>query len=311
MLYNSDKKYIGYHSFNNIDSGQIPLMNNGYFRIYTNNDYDGLCYLSNNVPDDVIDYKCTKELVEKDDKKRTIVVNLGDSIFGNIQDFTSISAQMEKMDGNIYYNCGLGGTELASRNNEYWTTLSATELVDSICSNDFVRQDDALNSGIYFPSYFYDTLEFLKKIDWDDVDVVTFAYGTNDYTDGIVIENDNLYDTHTYIGALRHIVEKMQETYPHIKLLFVTPIWRYFEDGTDSDTKNYSGTGTLLDYKNALVASCKKERIPCLDSYEEMPLSQYNADYYFQTDDRTHLNENGRKLYANLIRAKISTLSSN
>ena len=49
-------------------------------------------------------------------------------------------------------------------------------------------------------------------------------------------------------------------------------------------------------------------RIPVLDSYENLSLSEFNAEHFFETGDKTHLNAAGRKIYAELINGKIKEL---
>ena len=50
----------------------------------------------------------------------------------------------------------------------------------------------------------------LKSIDFNDIDIITIEYGTNDFTGGVNIDNpNNSKDTSTFLGALRYSIEKI------------------------------------------------------------------------------------------------------
>lgn len=329
MLYDENYNYVNQIGCNNADSNSKVVPSAKYFKAYTRVGYTGSLYVSRAEQVGAVDYSYTIEKVVKANnvdlsnvKNRTdkkVIVNFGDSMFGNYRGDDSISAYISELSGAIVYNCGFGGCQMSKRylasvseeSNNAWSAFSMYSLAYAVCNNDFSVQEQYKNYGTTeansLPSYFPEQLAILESIDFSEVDMITIAYGTNDYTAGKAIEdNEEEFDVNTYIGALKYSIKLLQETYPKIKILVITPIWRYFADGTDSDVNNYGGSGTLLDYKNALVNACKKLRIPCLDSYENLSLSMYNKNAYFE--DYTHLNASGRKWYAELIDGKIQTL---
>jgi lysophospholipase L1-like esterase len=183
-------------------------------------------------------------------------------------------------------------------------------LADAICDRDFSYQDEQLNFNVTTIG-FTENLTLLKSIDFNNVDMITIAYGTNDYTGGSFLGERTEFDVFSVCGALKYAIKRIQTTYPHIKILVITPIWRYFgeigsEEYVDSDTHNPNGTGTLRDFADAIISASKLMRVPVLESYSNLSISQYNCTNLMV--DKTHLNDAGRKLYGELISGKIRTL---
>jgi len=308
LLYDEEKSYVDYYSFGEKTTGICATGYDGYFRVYTDADFEGNIYLSTTPPNDPVDYSCsvTEEQDPTENKTELTVVNFGDSIFGNIQDHSSVSAYIQRISGHTVYNFGFGGTTMGKRDNAYWDKFSFYSLVDAICDGDLSAQEAALDSGVYMPNYFRSTLKAIKSVDFDNVDVITIAYGTNDYHENVPLGTED-FDVSHYAGAFQYAVKRLQETYPHIRIIAVTPILRLFEEGT-SDTYDPCGNGTLTDFKNALTDTAVKMHIPVVNAYDEMALSPYNRDLYYQTDDGTHINERGRAMLASLISAKIEAV---
>ena len=190
-----------------------------------------------------------------------------------------------------------------------WDSYGMVEIVDAIISRDFSKQEANLNygtsSGNTIPAYFKETLSTLKSINFSNVDIVTIEYGTNDYRDGLLLDEvDNLY---SFGGALRYVLKKLQENFPKLKILVITPLFRSWSDGTDSDTKDW-GTGTLIDYINKEEEICKQFKVPMYNVYFESGMSFYNRDYYWSNNDYTHPNEKGRLRYAEGLYGKLKTI---
>jgi len=235
------------------------------------------------------------------------IVNFGDSIFGNFNDSTSISSYLASLSGATVYNVGFGGCRM-SQHSMYWDAFSMYRLAEAIANNDFNYQDEAIANYSGFPSYFSSHLETLKNIDFSKVDYITIAYGTNDYTAGIEIENpDDPEDVTTYKGALRYSLRLICEAYPNLKILVCTPMYRFWsnEDGSfkeDSDTKTFNSHGdTLPEFVEATKEVAKEFKMPYLDNYFELGINKYNRLEYFTTTDGTHPQASGRKRVAERI----------
>lgn len=245
------------------------------------------------------------------------VVCFGDSITGNyvITDYPSIIAEIT---GATVYNVGFGGCTMVYKETEERKDFSMVSLVNSIVNEDFSAQE---NSGVSITlanddrrNYVPERIATLKNIDWNNVDYITIAYGTNDWNGNYSIDNEeNPLDTTSYIGAFRYSIENLLTAYPHIKILVLTPLWRWWDETAGGvpyrDSDNYAkGTGWYLyDYGNALIEACKEYHIPCLDLYYECMMNKFNRYVYFNTNDGTHPNEVGRTLLAEKISAKLGS----
>lgn len=113
-----------------------------------------------------------------------IIVNFGDSVIGNNRDNTSISSYIAKNTGARVYNIGFGGCKM-SKHTGNWDLCSMYNLAKDIKDNDFTELLTATSDGWSgMPSYFENTAKILSEIDFENVDLITISYGTNDYRDG-------------------------------------------------------------------------------------------------------------------------------
>lgn len=236
------------------------------------------------------------------------VVNFGDSIFGNTDGSTSISGYISSVSGATAYNVGFGGCRM-SVHSQYWDAFSMYQLAEAIATQDFTMQDNAIIGGTGLPSYFPDHLDLLKSIDFNEVQYITIAYGTNDYTAGKELDNElDPEDVNTFNGALRYSLRRLYEAYPHLKILVLTPTYRFWTDeGTgefleDSDTKTYNASGdTLKEFAEATLVVAKEFKTPALDQYFDLGINKVNRLEFYTTSDGTHPQANGREKMARKI----------
>lgn len=251
------------------------------------------------------------------------IVNFGDSIFGKYRDTNeedkSISTMISEQTGAKCYNAGFGGCLMTRIDND-WDAFSMHSLADSINSGSWQVQEDALANGANIPAYFSETVNMLKDIDWNAIDMITIAYGVNDYTGNKFIEDTdgafvNEYDY--YKGALRYSIKQILKAYPHIKIAVITPLWKWnrkvdgsFDYSSDDIDKSQNTRGyTLIDYVNACIDVSNEFHISCIDNYN-LGINEYNYLEYFNSNDGTHPNRNGRQLCADNIVSKILTNDS-
>ena len=242
------------------------------------------------------------------------ILNCGDSIYGNYSGSTSISGYISSLSGAITINGGFGGCRM-SQHTENWDAFSMYRLADAFVSGDWSLQDQAIASSTNLPSYFSGRLNQLKELDLNTIDILTIAYGTNDYTAGVELDNVlNPTDTTTFKGALRYSLEKLMTAYPHLKILVCSQAYRFWgtEDGEfieDSDTKYYNASqNTLPDFVKATEEVCKDYKVLFLNQYDNMGINKFNRYYYFTTTDGTHPIETGRKRHAERV---VGFLSNN
>ena len=256
------------------------------------------------------------------------VVCFGDSITGNFKPPQNYESTLAQLSGAIVYDAGFGGCCM-SDNGQARRAYAMCNLADSIASGDWSMQD---NSGVtidyakvnssgtaYVASgidYVADKTEMLKSIDWSTVDYITIAYGTNDWSSDYLLDNlDDPYDVTTYLGAFRHSIETILEAYPNIRILPVTPCWRWWDQNTgasqygDSDTvENSVSHLKLLQFADGLKeVAQKKYHLDVFDLYYNSGFNKSNRYVYFFTNDGTHpkpygISVIGEKLYSSLIK---------
>ena len=238
------------------------------------------------------------------------IVNLGDSIFGQFNPPEDISTYLSLLTAADVYNCGFGGTKMATHANANYALFSFHALIDAIVSGDFSAQEAALASSWQNPTTFPVRLATLKAIDFSEVDIVTIAYGTNDWNSGYVIDNEqNPKDLLSYCGAFRYGVEKLLTAYPKIRVYTCTPIFRTRLDDNHqvieySDTWTVNGH-TLPDFVAALKAVSAEYGIKCIDNYFELGFNKMNRLIYYRENDGTHPSPAGRERIARHIAEEI------
>lgn len=62
------------------------------------------------------------------------------------------------------------------------------------------------------------SMQALKNTNFNEVDIITFNYGTNDWTSGVTEEE--------YKAAMENGVSTILQAYPHIRFVEISPTWR-------------------------------------------------------------------------------------
>ena len=235
--------------------------------------------------------------------KDKVIVNFGDSIFGNARPPEDISTRLAELTGATVHNCGFGGCRMASHPSANYDAFSMTKLADAIVSRDFSLQENAATStsGDTVPAYFAVGLATLKSVDFTKADIITIAYGANDFN-GIVL--DDATKT-SFAGALRYSVETILNAYPHLKIFVCSPTYRFWMDSTgafteDTDTKKGGYGYTTLELWEKAKAVAAEYKLPFIDNYN-IGINKFNRGYYFPVNDGAHHKLNGRKLIAEHI----------
>lgn len=250
------------------------------------------------------------------------IVCFGDSITGNFPAPTDYPSMIAEITGATVYNAGFGGCCM-SDNNQTRKDFTMCRLTDSIVAGSFSAQR---NSGVSITyagtsiDYVPERLTMLEGIDWSEIDYITIAYGTNDWNSNYGLDNSsNPLDATTYIGAFRYSVEKLLAAYPNIKIMVITPLWRWWDTNTGMpseihadyiDSNDYAkGTGyKLWQYGDALVEAAKWYHIPVFDLYWNCMITKQNRLEYFNATDGTHPKLEGRELMAELISAHMKSV---
>lgn len=322
MCYDANGEYLTYASakFENVDAvyERSVIAGTAYIRPWTNNKLELVDVCISTEPISDFEKYALKTVVKQEtiNKEPIIaeskpffgktIVNFGDSIFGNKRPPNDVSTALANITGATVYNCGFGGCRMAAHN-ENWDAFSMYRLAYAIANNDFSVQDAVDVSGVSgMPTYFEQTRALLKSIDWNDVDIITIAYGTNDWAAGVEVDDqENALSTATFCGALRYSLETLLTAYPHIKIFVCGQAYRFWMDDAgnfteDSDTKVISDE-KLTDFVAATETVSKAYHVPFIDNYYPLGINEWNRGHYFPSNDGTHHNVLGAKLLAEHI----------
>ena len=261
------------------------------------------------IPDGSIkEHKLSEETSDKINKsylvKDEVILNFGDSIFGNSRPPKDISTIIADYTKATVKNVAFGGCRMGVHIG-HWDAFSMYRLAYSVANNDWSIQDDAINYEDR-TSYAEQPLALLKETDFSKVNKITIGYGTNDFAGDNVLDNsENLYDTNTFAGALRYSIETILSAFPNIDIILLTPAYRFFMDSNgnfdnDSNTDVNSKGNTLIDFVDKVKEVGDFYNLHVVDLYN-LGINQFNRSHYFPTTDGTHHNENGRKMIAKKI----------
>lgn len=223
------------------------------------------------------------------------ILCLGDSIFGTKN--TEVSEFFKSITKANVYNCALGGTRMA-QHEEGWDNWSMYRFAYSIANNDWTIQENGL-SHTNVPPFAEERLAFIKTLDFNDIDVITINHGTNDWSGSITLDNDsNPLDTTTYMGALRYSVETILTAYPHLKIVVLSPCWRYWKDSdgnfaNDSNTRTNTLGEALVSYVSKGKEVAESYQLDWVDLYH-IGFNKFTTSIYFPSTDTTHPNNTGR-----------------
>ena len=242
------------------------------------------------------------------------IVFFGDSLTGNFQPPNDFPSMIAAATGANVYNLGVGGTGATYVSSDPRKDFSLVALADSIASGDYTAQ---INSGLSItyaadgPSGFIDTgidyiptrITTLQSIDWSSIDMAVIAVGTNDWAQGRHVKNNSdSLDVTTFYGALNYAIDTLLTAYPQIRILLVTPSWRW-------DTGSpYKDSDTWQLYGNYLSEFCDAEKevaeLYHLNVYDQYSIGGFNKPNrlnYFYSNDGTHPKLKGRQLMGSKI----------
>ena len=228
------------------------------------------------------------------------IVCFGDSI----TEFGTYPEQIGDLLGIEAINVGFGGTRLVEH--DYvgdYNQFCFCNIIKSIISKDWSLQESVVqNIGDKFP----EILNKLKSIDFNEVDIITFLYGTNDFTSSYVSLGDKESQNNKEInGALNYCLSTLMTNYPKLKIYALTPIFRKTipnTEGTSDDNPSGAEGNTLWlhDVANAICDKANEYHIPSKDLYNTSNINKFNCDSYLASDG-VHPNDEGFSLLADKI----------
>lgn len=241
---------------------------------------------------------------ETNTKTEVEVLFLGDSVLAQ----SSVGKLVAAQGGYDVVNCAIGGTMLSVGGNEAPTelqemkdTLCMVALTRSICNGDFGAQkatrvtEAVLN---YLPA----TVGTLAGVSFENTGVLIFNHGVNDFYRAVVPDDpENPLNVDTFGGALRRVLTDLKETYPRLRIIYVTPPYAWYDNGIISCEEQDYGYGSLETYVNLALDICQEYQVETVDIYHDLyDISRPDADRIY-TLDGLHPSEEGSRLIAGKI----------
>lgn len=305
-LYDEDYNYLGYYNLYTSDANTPDSWSGNYSNNLTQIQKVGTTDVAfirfwgdyQNV------YNPAMVVLNDDDYK---IVCFGDSIFGNNEVPYDLGTQIQNGTWLKTANCGYGGTTARVIPSGNMAPLGLPSIVDCITSGDYT----SLGTPAHWRSlseyrYTVPTLLF-PLIDFSKVDVVTIAYGTNDWNTSTPIDNQNdPLDTSTFCGGLRYAIENLLTAYPNLTIILLSPIYRYWGANDDSNSRTVNGK-KLMDFVTAMKNVAEEYALPFFDNYNTAGLNKFTAPAWLR--DGTHLNRTvGVQHLGHRIAGEISTV---
>lgn len=234
------------------------------------------------------------------------IVVFGDSIMGECRDETAVTSQMQEILGLQIYNCALGGTTFSRIDTERMLgctkdCMSMTVMAASVRAEDFAIQNTA-NIREAATEYFQETLEGLAEINFNAVEVVFIQYGLNDYHGMSQLTNEQQpYDEYSFTGAIRKTIRTLQEAYPNMRIILVTPTYSWYTVNGLTCEEYDPGGGTLDLYVDTQLQLAGELGVEIIDVYHDFYPHDKWEDWEIYTRDGLHPNEAGRTLLAKTL----------
>lgn len=243
----------------------------------------------------------------QNDGVRKVVLFGNDTFAQNKGTSDDMANMIAELSDSTVYNCAVTGSYLTSTYNYinpddafnlYWLTTAfcydAEYDVKSSYEDLFEQYGDQLSQeGI-------EAFETLCSIDFNTVDVIGIMYDANDYLAGKpLINHDKNDDIHTFTGNLVASIEAIQKTYPHIRIIVMSPTYAYAinpeGEYISSDLYCYLEDFKLSKYALFIEYFTTTHGVTFVDNIYGT-VNETNADQYLL--DHINLNVDGRKKLA-------------
>lgn len=234
----------------------------------------------------------------------TTVVCFGNSPFSDDRNSSdNLCNLFAEATGATVYNCSMMDSYMASKCYTFTPEIYPMDafsfyfLTTIFTQNNDEMVEQAFNA-MSVPVDIEESVSLLQSIDFTTVDAIFIMYDGMDYIASHPVTNpDNFTDTTTFTGSLAAGVSLIQETYPWIRIIVMSPSYAYgFDENGElvsSDKKAYADYLSTYVFNQADTAS--RLGVTFLDnlygSIHEDIAPQYLTDHL-------HLNLEGRKVIA-------------
>ncbi len=254
----------------------------------------------------------------REDDGVTTILCFGNNPFTDDHDESSLASQIAAKTDAVVYDCAFPDSSVACKYPEYNPQYTRDHfnfyyVVECLRNNEFTAISSIANDE---PDPRYaDTVEVMKSVDMDKVDVIVIMYDSTDYNQGTVADNpNNPYDVTAYTGGLRTTINNIKNTWPYIRILVMSHSYAQY---MDDDGNLYNGTlkdignGTLHHYLLMEAEAAMDCGVSFIDNY----FGTINEDNYEEyMSNYMHYNDAGREKLAervaDVINNKMGIVSS-
>lgn len=254
----------------------------------------------------------------REDDGVTTILCLGNNPFTDDRSSTGLSSLIAAKTDSVVYDCAFPNSSAACKysvyNPEYTRDhFNLYYVTECFRNNEFTAIASIANDE---PDPIYaQTVEVMKTVDMDKVDIIIIMYDSTDYNQGTPSDNpDNPYDVTAFTGGLRTTINNITNTWPYIRVFVMSPTYaRYMDEdgGLHNGTTTDLGNGTLNHYLVKESDAAMDCGVSFIDNYfgtiNEDNYEEYMADYM-------HYNDAGREKLADriadIINNRMSTVNS-
>lgn len=241
------------------------------------------------------------------------LVLLGDSIVGYYQRNLLENRLMMLSDKQVF-NCAFTGCRMSWRTadgSSPYDLFSFVGVADAVTETITPPQEryhdmlDAINGESVIKTRMWQRYISLKEVDFTKPTHIIVNYVNNDLTSDAVIGDLWAYDAESFdkttlLGAMNYGIQTLLTKYPHIRLTFMTPVYRNIDN-----LPPYAYTNTLnksaMDYGDAITENAGRLGISVFDLLHFSRRNYYNLSEYLQ--DASHYNAKGFAMFAELLNA--------
>ena len=254
----------------------------------------------------------------REDDGETTILCLGNNPFSDDRGDTGLAAQIGSKTNATVYDCAFPDSSAACKypmyNPEYTKDhFNLYYVVECFRNNEFTAISSIANDEAD-PRY-AETVEVMKTVDMDKVDIIVIMYDSTDYNMGTPSDNpDNPYDVTAFTGGLRTAINNIKSTWPYIRIFVMSPTYAQYadEDGTlHNGTTTDLGNGTLNHYLVKEADAVMDCGVSFIDNYYGTVNEDNYQDYM---KDHMRYNEAGREKLAeriaDIINNRMGTVSS-
>lgn len=265
--------------------------------------------------DNIIPHQAEDDGSFPEDDGVITVLCLGNSPFADDKDSSDNPCNLfAKATGATVYNCAIEGSYMSSLNPYFQESVYPMDafcfywLANIFTGGNYNVADLAYENMEEIPEELKESIETLKNLDFSTVDLIYIMYDGSDFLDGrSVINAENPTDIQTFTGAMSTGISFIQEHFPWIRIVVMSPTYAFgvAEDGSyiSSDSKIY-GTGKLSAYVIEQSYAAGTLGVSFVDCFYGGIHEDIAEDYLI---DNIHLNAVGRALVAKRMEEALKT----